>query len=149
MNKKDRQKHYWLVEYLGYVFENINKNLCSNCPRANFRYASNARFRGDFCSKETGCCTNCARTDGYFKDWDEDFNDKKYKQLKKEFKFDKENGFFDIVNHECKLPREKRSICCLCYICYHIEDKYKINQSSMENIRDILRLIREKNKMLI
>lgn len=107
MNNKDRQEIKKLANNIGSLFRKFCKENCSDCPEADDSYNW---------TKERGCCANCGKTNGYFSI----FTDKErlqLKNLKKEYGFTKEAGFFSDKKKSCNLPRWKRSRICLEYCC--------------------------------
>ena len=86
-----------------------------------------------------GCCSGCAKNNGYFNSYklDEKTNKFKlkligitleeFKQLKKQYKWTKADGFWG--NKGCKLPRESRSIICLNYYCSNKKIQLKLNET--------------------
>src|SRR3990167_10600388 len=86
-----------------------------------------------------GCCSKCAINNGYFNHykWDEKTNKFKpkligitkeeFKQLKKQYKWTKGDGFWG--NKGCKLPRESRSVICLNYYCNDKKIHLKLNET--------------------
>ena len=55
------------------------------------------------------CCNECAKHVGYLKVKEHELPEE-YKNL-----FDEEKGF--LGENGCKLPKEKRSVTCVCYAC--------------------------------
>lgn len=129
MNKIAEKSIKKYCDELETIFASINAEVCSKCS-----------------TEDGGCCKNCKENNGYFKhelfyNWDrtrgkyhidmccnngiydalrwhlfEEIN-----QLKKEYVFDEQDGFLDKEKKCCRLPRWKRSITCLAYVCSRIK----------------------------
>ncbi|KKL92788.1 hypothetical protein LCGC14_1881120, partial [marine sediment metagenome] len=99
--------------------DNINKEICSDCPLARRKTVLEVegRYGFEIWSKEAGCCSSCKKYMGHFSDVNNgspiEYMECKQvlERLKKKYKYDdKLYGFFDSLKKECKLPREKRSL---------------------------------------
>ena len=115
------------------IFDNLNNTVCSDCPEANISTTmkEHKKFVKSSCipegmksdymyecrSKEMGCCSFCAEKKGHLSHND---GDPAFESLSEYF--DEEHGFFDNVKKTCKLPREKRSLCCLKYTCFSLKN---------------------------
>lgn len=115
------------------LFENINKELCSDC-----NIASTEHHVAD---KESGCCKNCANNNGFFKisnihnHMRSSQSSDTFKRLRRKFTFTKQHGFFDPIIHCCKLPRYARSVTCLTYCCEKARNKMtKAEERALEMV---------------
>lgn len=140
------EKIKYYTDILGHIFDNINKEICSDCPLARRKTVLEVegRYGFEIWSKEAGCCSSCKKYMGHFSDVNNgspiEYMECKQvlERLKKKYKYDdKLYGFFDSLKKECKLPREKRSLTCLRYNCNFIrkklEDKFGSQVYNMLN----------------
>lgn len=127
-----QQKKYYdhLIHITERQFENINKFICSDCVRASSKDGVMA-----FATKNRGCCNHCWSRGGYFFSND----DKIFKEVKNYIK--PNNGFFDIKNHCCSLPRQLRSFTCLNYYCDVVN---VINYNTLLKAMDDISVFRKK-----
>jgi hypothetical protein len=111
MNKiSTQQKIDEICQQLEDIFKPINTTLCPVCPHP--FPPPPARRMSDSVTGIRGCCTNCAICG-----WGGYHYNEKFSTLRHEFKFDKNTGFFDDNKKCCSLPRAKRSLTCLEFVC--------------------------------
>ena len=109
---------------LAEIFNKLNSSMCSDCPAACAETQKDLEGQKEiwnFRTKEMGCCTFCAQKKGHL---GHNAGDPKFEDLK--WYFDSEYGFFDNKRKTCRLPREKRSLCCLRYTCSAMSQKLNI-----------------------
>jgi hypothetical protein len=142
-----------MTNMLGDIFNKANKLVCSNCQMAKYETSKEADKNLTIYSKECGCCSNCVERVGYFYDTDnyEGLEQQRIQidNLKKDYNFDKDYGFFDNIKKECKLPREKRSRICLRYFCSYLGEKLKQSDINLiYKFTESIGVIRRQNKSI-
>jgi hypothetical protein len=127
-------KHSKILEE---IFDGINMRICSKCPKTT---QSN---------KPTGCCVKCATNDGYYAFINAfPTNNPSFCiheviiKIKKEFKFNKNYGFFNNDIKKCKLPRHLRSNTCLSYTCDDMKLSKEQHSQAKESVL-IIKLIKK------
>lgn len=115
------------------LFSEFNKTACCNCK---LQDKGSPTF-----TKDKGCCTLCGYFNGYIDFCAKFDHPDLIKKLKEKYGFNEENGFFDIENKCCTLPRSSRSITCLAFCC----DR-ELNQLSLRYLENngIDRILKEK-----
>ena len=141
-----------LTGQLAEIFNRFNAKYCKRC-------------KDKYYGPNSGCCSGCAHALGYFEaatknnfqrriyfalrvgDEDQFYPEtlQYLAQLKDEFSFDKEFGFFR-KNKGCLLPRHKRSYTCLAFMCktFH-ENTYGLS-SKVSIITNQIMLLRRQTK---
>ena len=131
-------------EEIRQMFIPFNQKYCSDCIKANVDIAppGHGYF---FRTKEKGCCTTCANSQGYFSSIDHKIRASEtiqFKLLVVKYHWSSLHGFFDLKKNRCKLEYHERSSACLNYYCIdHIID----GKTLYDKIR-VIRNYRTQNK---
>ena len=148
MESKDFEKVKKLSEQSELGFKDAVNKVCGNCPRSTFKNAVFVRliyhriFSDKIESKSAGCCTLCKANEAYFYLSHHEAMGglygiflNQFNYLKQNYRWDKRDGFFDMKNKGCKLPRMFRSKTCLDQICYDLEKE--LTQKKKDSLRCI------------
>ncbi|MDD5133430.1 MAG: hypothetical protein PHD81_04330 [Candidatus Nanoarchaeia archaeon] len=113
-----------LYDELGEIFDPLNKKVCSPCSDRGYLFMPH------------GCCSSCSYSKGHYQHRPDSF-----KLIKILYCFDEKEGFFDVKNNSCKLPRQLRSIICLEYICRAM--LVKLSRENLKRIDELMAEIKE------
>jgi hypothetical protein len=101
---------------------------CKNCQYSEYVKLGNTN------KTNCGCCSNCAKMNGFF-NLDTRYNSQ-LELLKVLYKFDPVYGFFDINLPGCRLPIHAKSKVCVEFICYDLFMEMNYNENTCYHIID-------------
>lgn len=134
-----------LGDRIGRIFDPLNRTMCPNCKAwASSEPAKEWDKKHEYIRGE-GCCSSCAHNNGYFYElkWSSPLTQENMKKMQKLYGWDCRvyqrigryvyhhgYGFFDPIEHRCKLPRALRSLTCMCYRCMDMNAKLTEKQKA-------------------
>lgn len=141
------------------IFDVKNQKICRDCRR-NFEFKGKYKIKKgtdgyqtrvyrarEIKVKNMGCCDECAKAMGHYRNPSFEEGKIMFENFKKYFKFNKNTGFFNTRLQTCVLPRQLRSSTCLGYHCHAmkitLKESIKIDKAKriIETIKRDLHII--------